>query len=325
MIKRPLLNKGEHPIERGVYNIPTKEISDLYDEVSNWISNRAQGGIIYGRPRLGKTRAIACLIQYLKYEFGDDLPVFTALWAHQLKPSENRFYSELLKHIGYSAYSQGKAEVKKDRLIKYLIHKATNCVYRKIILFIDEAHMLFEQDYNWLMDIYNQLDRHSINFTVILVGQKELLFQKDSFIRAKRMQLVGRFMVQQYKFSGIKSIEDLKICLQGYDTLCEYPVGSGFSYTRYFFPEAFDEGNRLSDNADIIFNQFEELKSKNNIKSTLEIPMQFISLTIEICLKKYGANGKGIYWPSMQEWNDAIKISGYVRSEICTSMFTDID
>lgn len=152
MIKRPLLNKGEHPIEVGVYNIPTKVISDLYDEVSNWIANRAQGGIIYGRPRLGKTRAIACLSQYLKYEFGDDLPIFTTL-SYQHKPNEGRFYSDLLRDVGHSAYSQGKTETKKDRLIKYLIYKATNCTYRKIILFIDEAHMLYEQDYNWLMDI----------------------------------------------------------------------------------------------------------------------------------------------------------------------------
>lgn len=320
MIIRPLLNKGEHPIEVGAYYVPTNEISNLYKVVSKWISNRVQGGIIYGRPRLGKTRAIACLSHYLKSEFGDDLPIFNTL-SYQHKLNENRFYTDLLRDIGHSAYSQGKAEAKKDRLIKYLIYQATSSIHKKIILFIDEAHMLYEQDYNWLMDIYNQLDRHSITFIVILVGQKELLFQKSSFIQSNKMQLIGRFMVQEYKFSGIKCVDDLKICLEGYDILSEYPEGSGYSYTRYFFPEAFDEGKKFSDDAEMIFNQFKEIKAEFDIKGPLEVPMQYITCTIENCLKEYGANGKGIYWPNIYEWNESIKASGYIEAETYNSMF----
>ena len=323
MIKRPILNTGEHPIETGAYYISTKEIENLYKKVSKWISNRAQGGIIYGRPRLGKTRAIKYVTHFLKNEFGDDLPIFTTL-SYQHKPNENRFYTDLLRDVGHSAYSQGKAEVKKDRLIKYFIYHATNSKHKKIILFIDEAHMLYEQDYNWLMDIYNQLDRHSITFTVILVGQKELLFQKNSFIQSNKMQLIGRFMVQEYKFSGIKCVDDLRTCLDGYDTLSEYPEDSGYSYTRYFFPDAFYEGMKLSDHAELIFNQFKEIKAEYDIKGDLEIPMQYITLTIDNCLKTYGANGKGLYWPNIHEWKESIKLSGYIEAETYNSMFTHI-
>ncbi|QHW31132.1 hypothetical protein GZH47_09875 [Paenibacillus rhizovicinus] len=40
-------------------------------------------------------------------------------------------------------------------------------------------------------------------------------------------------------FSGAKTVTDFQICLKGYDTI-EYPEGSGWSYARYYYPEASD-------------------------------------------------------------------------------------
>lgn len=308
---RPILIHGEHPIENGDYYLATNEIIRLYAKVSRWVSNRSPGAIVYGRPRLGKSQAIKYLKFYLQEEFGKDLPIFTTLCTHH-KPSENRFYTDLLRDIGHSAYFQGKAEVKKDRLINFFINQAKNTRQHKIILFIDEAHMLSEQDYNWLMDIYNQLDLHSINMTVILVGQDELIHQKNSFISAKKMQIIGRFMVYEYKFSGIKTVEDLKFCLKGYDISSEYPVESGWSFTRYFFPEAFEDGHKFIDEAELIFNRFKQFRIEANIKDELEIPMLYLTLTIDNCFKKFGANGKGIYWPTQSDWDESIIASGYI-------------
>lgn len=60
-IERPLFD-GQHPIESGNYHIATNEILNLYNVINKWIKNRLPGGIVYGRPRLGKTRAI----EYMK-------------------------------------------------------------------------------------------------------------------------------------------------------------------------------------------------------------------------------------------------------------------
>lgn len=110
---RPIVSKGKHPIEMGIYYIPTKAIIQLYAVVSAWISNRSPGGIVYGRPRLGKTRAISYLEFCLLKEFGDNLPVFKMYCSHH-KPSENRFYTDLLSDIGHSAFNKGKVEAQKD-------------------------------------------------------------------------------------------------------------------------------------------------------------------------------------------------------------------
>lgn len=320
MYTRPIVTKGQHPIETGNYHLPTNAIIELYTVVSRWISNRSPGGIVYGRPRLGKTRAIRYLEVYLQHEFGEKLPIFKMYCSHH-KPNENRFYTDLLRDLGHSAYNQGKAEVKKDRLLKFLIERAESSGHHKIILFIDDAQMLYEQDYNWLMDIYNQLDRFGITMTVILVGQEELLHQKSAFISVEKMQIIGRFMVHEHKFSGVKTTDDLRVCLQGYDNTSEYPEGSGCSYTRYFFIEAYEDGCRLVNEAHLIFNKFEELRANANIRGQIEIPMQYITLTVDNCLKIFGSNGKGVHWPSLVDWEEAIKTSGYIEAEIYNSMF----
>jgi hypothetical protein len=59
--ERPFVPKGSHPIETGRYLLATNQIIRLHDNLVRWIENRAPGGIIYGRPRLGKTRAIHAL------------------------------------------------------------------------------------------------------------------------------------------------------------------------------------------------------------------------------------------------------------------------
>lgn len=70
--------------------IPTNDINQLFHTVSSWIQNRAPGGIIYGRPRLGKTRAINYLVHVLPPEYLN-LPVFFFRSRFYRIPSENIF------------------------------------------------------------------------------------------------------------------------------------------------------------------------------------------------------------------------------------------
>ena len=133
MYSRPTIAQGQHPIETGNYYLPTNAIIELYAVVNRWISNRSPGGIVYGRPRLGKTRAIRYLEVYLQQEFGENLPIFKMLCTHH-KPNENRFYTDLLRDIGHSAYNQGKAETKRDRLIKFFIERAESSGHHYLLM-----------------------------------------------------------------------------------------------------------------------------------------------------------------------------------------------
>jgi hypothetical protein len=44
--------------------------------------------------------------------------------------------------------------------------------------------------------------------------------------------------------------------------------------------------------------------------------MQYLTSTIEYVLTHYGANGEAVSWPTIAQWNEAVKESGFLESEI---------
>lgn len=313
---RPISAKGTHPIETGHYNIPTQAILNLYVEVSQWITNRSPGGIVHGRPRIGKTSAIKFMNAFIGEEFGEKTPVYHICCNQYRYPSEQTFFGDLLQGVGHNIYLSGKADAKRDRLIKYLVEIVRASGKYRVIFFMDDAQRLHELHYGWLMDISNLLEQQNIHLTVILVGQEELVFQRTAFMQAGKSQIVGRFMVHDYKFSGVASIEDMRACLECYDSNSEYPEGSNWSFTRFYFPDSFNNGFRLSQCADALYEQFLLLNEKSNNRVSLEIPMQYLTLTINHCLRTYGVDGIGVEFPAPAHWKDSIEKSGYIDAEL---------
>lgn len=316
-LERPLVPKGSHPIETGRYLIATNEIIRMYHTVTQWIENRSPGGIIYGRPRLGKTKAIHYLMVDLPSEFGKYLPVFFMCCRQYKQPNENVFFEDLLKDVGHGLPASGKPNVKRDRLLKFFLERVESSGQKRIVLFIDDAQRLFEIQYDWLMDIYNELDRAGASMTVILVGQEELIHQRSAFIQARKAQIIGRFMVHEHKFTGIKNLVDLSACLSGYDTKSEYPKESGWSFTRYYFPEAFFMKEfRLEQCAEDLYDVFKSLRQEAGLMKQTEIPMQYLTLTVEYALRRFGVNGEDVEWLTRTHWKEAIKQSGYIEAEM---------
>jgi len=314
--RRPFIPKDSHPIETGRYVIPTNEIFNLYTEITKWIKNRAPGGIIYGRPRLGKTRAIEYLKRIISVNYDSKLPIYTIACRQYKNPNEGVFFEDLLRDVKHALHSSGKSNIKRDRLTKFLIERTESSGTNRVIMFIDDAQRLFEIQYGWLMDIYNELDNYGISLTVILVGQEELIHQRSAFIHAKKAQIIGRFMVHEYKFTGLKNSGDIQTCLKGYDADSEYPTNSGWSFTRYYFPDSFCEGKRLESCAEDVYDAFKNLRQEvGQLKNTFEIPMQYLTLTIEYALRSFGVSGENVEWLSKSHWKDAILNSGYLEAE----------
>lgn len=316
MIERPIIPIRHHPIYTGKYNIQTKSIDELCNEVVKWIDNRNPGGIIYGRARIGKTRAIHNLVIALKEIYGDNLPVFVLNMSDH-KPSEKYFYLELLSDLNHSIIKPSRTVIElKTTAINHMITFGKSYETNRIILIIDEANFLNGNDYNCLIDVYNRLELSGVQLTVLLVGTKDILSTKSMLIQTHKQQIIGRFMVRVYRFNSVKNIQDLQICLASYD-YSEYPIESGWSFTRYFFPEAFDEGHKIYQLAEVLFDCFKDLYKS---KKPIEIPMQYITSTIENCFRKFGCDGLNNYFPTRNELELAIKDSGYEEAEALTEM-----
>lgn len=307
---RPSVPPGTHPIETGRYTLFTPPVGRFCDDLKSWVKNRATGAIVAGRPRIGKTKGIRFAVDEVREEFGATFPIMTFCCEDHQYPTEARFFESLLTDFGHSLRS-GNASAKRARLIQFLVQQACANNYRRLVLIGDEAQKLQEPQYKWLVDIYNALDRQDISTTVVLVGQPELVHQRDAFEKAKKMQIVGRFMVHLHQFAGLRSAKDFSYCLKGYDDESEYPEASGCSFTKYFFPLGFEEGWRLAGEAKALWEAFQQVRAEAKLPGKAEIPMQYFSRTVEFALRDYGSIEGGKPTISLNQWKEAINHSGY--------------
>lgn len=297
------------------YTIPTKSILDLQNKVEEWIAMNDCGAIIYGESRAGKTRAILYISSHLKDKYGSQLPIYTFTATDHI-PTQKTFYASLLSTIGHEEAHKGTAVQMRQRLVNRIIVNALDTKYRRAVLFIDEAYLLSDKEYLWLIDIYNELNLHDILFTVFLFGTKELKDQKAGYISAGKKQIVLRFMVNEFEFKGIRNQREAAICLASIDKPFK-PDGYNeeIILSELYFPEAYKDGYKLTDYAEDIWNAFEIIKNENNIH-TEQILMKHFMDAILFCTREYGIFGKNIYQPTISEWKESIIRSGFILSQI---------
>lgn len=297
------------------YTIPTKSILDLQTKVEQWLSTNECGAIIYGESRVGKTRAIRYISTHLKNTYGSQLPIYN-LCATDHVSTQKTFYSTLLTAMGHEDAHKGTAVQMRQRIVNRIIINALDTKNRRAILFVDEAYLLSEKEYIWLIDIYNELNLNDILLTVFLFGTQELKQQKRGYIIAGKKQIVNRFMVWEFEFLGITSQRDATICMSSIDKpfkIDEYD--EDIILSKLFFPMAYEEGKRLSSYAEELWKAFEIVKKKYNIK-TEQLLMKHFMDAIILCLKKYGIYGEELYEPTLDEWVESIEDSGFAISQV---------
>lgn len=297
------------------YTIPTKSILDLQNKVEEWISMNDCGAIVYGESRAGKTRAIRYISLHLKEKYGAQLPIYNMTATDHI-PTQKTFYASLLSSIGHEEPHKGTAVQMRQRLINRIIVNALDTKYRRAVLFIDEAYLLSDKEYIWLIDIYNELNLNDILFTVFLFGTKELKQQKTGYIASGKKQIVLRFMVNEFEFKGITNQREAAICMTSIDKPFRLPnYKDEIILSQFFFPQAYFDGIKLYNYANDLWEAFEEVKGEYNI-NTDQILMKHFMDAIFYCMKHYGAYNKALYQPTKEEWKNSIVNSGFVISQI---------
>ena len=308
--QRPSLLDFSHPVDDGGYIFLTNQAAIMNKKINVWIRNRIPGAIIYGKPRLGKTKAISYNIRVLSEQWGTRANFYYMTTATYSNITENIFFEEMLRSIGQPETRKGTVVEKRIRLNRFLIGKASLTGAKKIIFFIDEAQRLTEKQYDLLMDIYNELYANGITLTTILVGQIELQKKRRSFYGYKDM-IRERFMTELHEFYGILDLADLKLCLQQYDQALTFPENSGWTFTRYYFPNQFENNFRLANYAQLIFDTFWKIQQAHNLTTFQQIPMQYFTLFVEDMLREYGIEGLNCWELSSDNIHDAILMTGY--------------
>src|SRR5579859_5372647 len=257
---RPDIPLTSHPIY-GKYWLPTPPVEMFVNTIAQWIELGVTGGCIWGQSQLGKTWAQDYLRLHLCEEMGQEFPIlgYICLDSKRSVITENKFYSDMLQQCPHDLSSSGNASDKRHRLVNYLVERAHSMRASLVLLMVDEAHQLTELHYTWLIAIYNLLHGHGIRLVTVLTGQEELSARRAELMADNQKQIIGRFMLMNSEFTGLRSVSDFKETLKLYDFEERYPLGSDWPYTRFFLQRAYDAGLRLSNESQLIWNLYEEV------------------------------------------------------------------
>lgn len=299
------------------YIIKTKAIADLETSILELVSVSETGGIVYGRPRIGKTHAIEYISNSIHEKYGEMLPVIKWPVTDHVA-TERAFYAELLMAMGCSKPTKGAtALVLKERVINECVIRARDTIYNKLVIFIDEAWLLDIKDFQWLMDLYNRLSEKDITMTCILVGTKELLDLKNSLRKTGKEQIVQRFFLHEYNLTGMKDMSELLLCLADLDS--QYIVGTDYAddtkLFNFYFPDAAKDGKGFCTLYEDYFKAFTEIRIKGNLKSK-DIPMKYFIKSFTYLLHRFGRlSDKRVYIPGYEEIYECIEASQYRQSD----------
>lgn len=312
----------EHPITTQEYAVYTPPMDSIIETIGNWIDQRVTGGYIYGPSRFGKSRTVKWYVRAeLEARFHGKLPLVVWLRQDTQIMGEAEFWNMLLLAAKYEFIDPLKPKKKSIARFLFFEHLRTlacssGCNY--VVLIIDEAQRVSTNELTWLMGVQNKLDDVGIRLTTVQVGSHQLGYVPDYLSRTGYAHVTARFFAQDAAFHGLRSIEELKFVLGGYDVDSEWPSKSKISFLQFFAPDAFNEGRRLSDHAALLWEAFSqlrppELKKGKMTRIPFELPMMHVAHTVESILKELAKS---------KDWDAALKRENLLNT-IAKTKFTD--
>ena len=302
----------QHPVTRHQYIIPTPTIDALMLKVKRLVKMHTPGAVIFAYPRFGKTYGIRYVKNALQYDYPGVVCLSCGTEAKKT-PSEDAFFTTLLEAAGHPAALTGSVTRKRRRLIERIAELVDASGHNWFVIFADEAQRLEVMEYEWLRDFHDCLERKGIRMITLLVGQPQLLNQKTAFRQSNHTQIILRFMIAEMRFDGLADPDSLATCLQGYDEAV-YPPSTAWTYTRFFYPQAFDGGLRLVDQASAVWEAFLRAHRSSHINLAMEIPMQYFAHAVEIALETNMGQDASDFKFTPKMWDEAVKESLFVEA-----------
>jgi hypothetical protein len=232
-----------HPLITKNILLPTLPIKELFLAVRRVVMLRETGCCFTGFSGVGKSCAIDFVAAMLKAKM-PGLCVVKHDTHNQQYPSIRSFFKHFLTSIGHKNL-RGETYDLRQRLVNWLVDEAKFTGFNMIVLFIDEAHAMTIQDFNFLKDVFNDLDKENVQLVSILMAQEPDFSKVLSTLKQeRRLDLIGRFAMRILPFRAYRGSSDLKLILTEIDKAI-YPEDTDTTWTEFFFPNAYRNGFRL--------------------------------------------------------------------------------
>lgn len=247
--------RSTHPIHRWTddFILPTPSLLNTVDYTIERIDHGAGSTAYVGTSQFGKSTAIRYLQKHLQEAF-PLLPVFEIEFPPRRGSSELDFLAIVLGGIDAHLPLSWPIDQRRRQLIMELALRAAAHPLRWIVLILDEVQHLDQVSLAWLKYIIGRLGKLGVRVIVFSFGQQELVGLLAKLKSMHKDHLLKRFFLEVYRFDGIRSAAGLRKIFELLDWSMRYPDPiTGWSFTQFYFPEAFAAGWRLADDARTAF------------------------------------------------------------------------
>ncbi len=265
-----------HPMSDETSMIATDALEEGVNQIIKLLNGRQTGLGGCAVPRTGKSHMIDYFIQHHPRFLKTTIPCFKfTMWSTEGAPpaSKASFHTELLRLLRYPDYTKGTGIEKFGTVIGLLVTEAKRLQESRLLLFIDEAHRLRKAEFGFLVDIFNELRNNGIRQKTVLLGQPELR-KKRSQLKGEA-QIIQRFIPRLFEMRGVYSPEGLERIVRAIDDETEFPADSGWTYTYYYVPLAYENGFRLQGSNSILWEALEDAARECKL-GVLEFTMQTV-------------------------------------------------
>lgn len=261
------IKQQEHPILSKKLILPTKPINELVTALRRAVTLREQGCCFSATSGFGKSFGLALAEQELKRIF-PGVAVFRHIIDNQQVPSIRAFFKHFLITVGVTDI-KGETYDLRVRLINRLVERGRSSRMKLVVLLVDEAQGMALQDFRFLKDIGNELEKVDVQLVVIMMGQDPDFGEAIDRLRDEgRLDLVSRFTLRQLKFRGLQTADDFESLLELIDKQY-YPATSMCTWPQFFAPRAWNAGFRMKNQTSALMkaidNQLPDVLAKKGV------------------------------------------------------------
>ena len=256
--------------------VHTGMLDKLERQLLHWLHTGLTGGLILGKYRTGKTRALEYVSKRLTNRKGEGIPV-SRITISQRDVST---IASIFRNLCFALDIPVKQRSTSDEMANYLTHyfgeQAIQNSTKQVVLIVDEMQRLNVNQINAFAELYDNLSLVKINMSVFFAGNLGSSQPLLETICNERYELIrGRFFTHVFDFKGICSRKDVEHCLKDFDKY----------FTKHFLLNDYKKGWRLSSLSKIIWSIFER-----DFKKPLKLDswaMQYFVSAIRILLVDY--------------------------------------
>ncbi len=227
--------------------IKTPMMKALHAAITQWTLCGYSGGVVYGYPRMGKSKAIRSLPKYITDRNGDPIAIeHVTIGERDVSTIHNVYYK-----IAISMKLTISKRATTDQLFKHtathLADAAMTNQGKRIVLTIDEAQELRIRQLSAFSEIYNYLeDERNIKLSIFfIVNKSRFRSMAKRLLEEENTAIRERFFNYVYEFKGISNSDELKGCLRCYDEPHpEFSPDKALLYT--YCPQAEAENFKVS-------------------------------------------------------------------------------